>query len=61
MMSDAEHQALLDGVRERFGVELLRLQQATPPHYRSDAMTHGFFDPEKKLTDDLRRDIRRWI
>lgn len=59
-ISRADRQALLDEIERRFGVKLLWYENMSSPSYRADVTTHGFFDPEAKLTGDLRQDIRRW-
>jgi hypothetical protein len=52
---------LLDQIEQNFSVKLLWNENARSPRYRHDVTTHGFFDPENKLTDELRRKIRAWL
>lgn len=59
----AERDALDALCFSRFGVHLLLYWQKLPSfhHYRPDTTCHGFLDFDGKLTDDLAREIRRWI
>jgi hypothetical protein len=61
MNEEFERQALLDKVNENFGVRLLWHKQVSSAGYRDDVTTHSFFDPDDKLTEDLQREIRRWV
>ncbi len=58
---EPERQALLDGVQERFGVKLLLHEELKLSCYRDDVTVHTFFDPEQRLTEQLKLDIRRWV
>jgi hypothetical protein len=60
-IDEAHRQILLDEIKERFGVQLLWFKPLRASPYRGDVTTHGFFDPEGKLTDDLRLEVRRWL
>jgi hypothetical protein len=55
-----ERTALLDEIKRRFGVELLWFELPSPG-YRDDVTTHGFFDTEDRLTEDLKLEVRRWL
>jgi hypothetical protein len=61
VIDKSERQALLNRVDEKFGIQLLWYEKLPFPGYREDVTTHGFFDTEGRLTDDLKRDIRRWV
>jgi hypothetical protein len=61
VIDKSERQALLNRIAEDFGVQLLWCDKLASPGYREDVTTHGFFDPEDKLTEGLKRDIRRWV
>ena len=60
-INPAERNALMEEIKQRFDVELLWYERLTSPGYREDVTTHGFFDTEDRLTDDLKQEIRRWL
>jgi hypothetical protein len=52
---------LLDEVERRFGADLAWHENMPSLIFRDDVTTHTFFDPEGRLTEDLKRKSRRWI
>jgi hypothetical protein len=61
MIDEQERQALLDEIEREFGVKLLWFKRITPSRFREDATAHGFFDFDVDLTDDLKRQVRKWV
>jgi hypothetical protein len=59
VIDKSERRALLNQIEDTFSVKLQWFEQYSFP-YRDDVTAHAFFDPEEKLTDDLKREIRRW-
>jgi hypothetical protein len=60
-IDEAQRQALLDEIERLFGVQLLWFKPLQASRYRDDVTTHGFFDPEDRLTDELKRQVRLWL
>jgi len=61
MRVDSRHDAILEGVENRFGLRLICLPRLRTPNGRDDVWGHCFFDPDHKRTDQLTRDIRRFV
>jgi hypothetical protein len=53
-----KRQALLDEIEQHFDVKLLWFKRLPSPGHRDDVTTHAFFDPDRRLTDDLKLEIR---
>ncbi len=62
MPTDKDRQALLDAVREEFGVRLLLHDRIDPQLYRTDVTVHTFFPGlEAEFTEDDKHAMRRFV
>jgi hypothetical protein len=62
MSLEDERRVLLNGIHDRFGVELLWHEKLKSNSYRDDVSVHTFFsDPDAEAKEQTKREIRRWV